>query len=391
MSEAAPVRSRRALGFVALVLVAYGGGIVFQGGLSFEPIKDEAQFWDQARAFAEIWPPSIDEIRNYEEPMTPVAFLVWAGLESLHGLGIAAARIVTILASLAVLVLIAAHRPRDDTSAAVPWIAALGLLLFPYWIPMSLLLYTDVPASLFVVLGFWLYVRERHLAAGLVFAIAIGTRQYAVVFPTALVAFEGLAVLRHRELRLGRWVPYALAAASLLGWHAFFGGWGPPQGLEKWPRHSSALLAVQPGYALYMLATLGAYFAAYELVLERRWRRLVEPIGPAAIAALVAVAIGFALFTPNYPEGAGPLNRLLLIVLGNGTLGEAIRIGLLLGLAGLCVVRFAGFGLGTWVVGVQLGLMPFVWSPWEKYAMPVLASLWFLKATGHLDAKEPSR
>jgi hypothetical protein len=377
------------LGLAALVLAVYGAGVAYHGGLSVPPIKDESQFWEQARAFAAIWPPSIEQIRNYQEPMTPIAFLLWAGFESWHGLGIAAARSLTALTSLVVLAMIALRRPAPGAERGTPLLCALGLLLYPYWLPMSLLLYTDVPATLFVVLGLWLYASDRHAASALLFAIAIGTRQYSVVFPAALAAYEALGALRAREVRWRHWVPYLLAAASLLAWHRFFGGWGPPQGLEKWERHSAALLDVRPDHALYFLSAIGAYFVVLEGALAKRWREFGGLVDRRAAFGIAAVVVLFALYPPNYPEGAGPLNRALLFVLGSSSVGEVARLAVLLGLACLSVVRFARFGLGTWIVAAQTALMPFVWSPWEKYCMPVLAALWLLTAAGRLDERDP--
>jgi hypothetical protein len=59
------------------------------------------------------------------------------------------------------------------------------------------------------------------------------------------------------------------------------------------------------------------------------------------------------------------------------------------------VIRFARLDLGTLLIAVNFVLMAFLWTPWEKYCLPVLAALWFLKAAGKLDApaenaEEPS-
>jgi len=375
--------NRRALLALAL-LVPYAGALLYTGGLAFEPVNDEAQFWEQAAAFSEDWPPGATRLRVYEEPMTPLAFALWGGLESLHHGGIAAARLATLLASLAVLALIALQRPAV-AQPAKPLLCAVGLLLFPYWIPMSVLVYTDVPATLFVVGGLLLYVRDRHVAGAVCFALAIATRQYMVTFPAAIVAWEGLAALRSGVPRIRRWLPPLLAVASLFGWFAFFGGFGPAPGLAKWPRHTDALAAIQPAYALYALAALGAYFVAVEFLLERRWRSLSLRVDRGTGFALLAATLLFAVFTPYYPEEVGPLNRTMAFVFGQEGLGAAVRIAILLALLLATVARFSPLSLGAWVIAANAALMPLLYAPWEKYLLPTLAALWLLEATGALD------
>jgi hypothetical protein len=374
-----------------VILATYGGGIVLMGGLSFDPVKDEEQFWAQVQSFAADWPPDLEELRSYQEPMTPVSFLTWAGLERWHHQGLAGARLLTILASLAVLAIIAVQRPGPDDGPETPLLAALALLFYPYWLPTSLLVYTDVPAALFVACGLFCYVRNLHLASAAFFVVAISTRQYTVTFPAAVFAYEAWSALRAGRPAVMRWLPQLLATLSLLGWLAFFGGFGPAPALEKWPRHTMGLEDIQPAYLLYALSAIGAYFVVVEFLLFRRWRDLSLRIDRVTATALVVAVLLFVLFTPYYPDKVGPLNRGLQFLLGEGTWAQALRTGLALFLVCACVLRFSRSGLGLWVVAANVAIMPLVWSPWEKYYMPTLVALWLLKAAGVLDGAPPQR
>lgn len=373
------------LAFVLVVGVIYASAIVYMGGLSFDPIKDEQQFWEEVLFFTRVWPPTIEQVRSYPEPMTPLAFLLWAALEAWHQLGIGAARLVNVCASLAVLAVIGLSRPAPGAERTAPILAALTLLLYPYWLPISLLLYTDVLAAAFVVFGFWFYVRERHVASAVLFVLAISTRQYMVTFPAAIVGYELLVALRSRSPAWSRWVPHAAACVSLIAWFVFFGGMGPAAGLEKWPRHTGALAAIEPAFSLYFLASMGAYFVVPEFMFYRRWRDFGFRFDRRTAVSLAAVLVGFLIFTPNYPVRMGALNRSLNFVLGESGLGEALRVAVLFGLTCATALRFPRLDLGTWLVAVNGGLMCFLWSPWEKYCMPLLAALWFLKVAGALD------
>jgi hypothetical protein len=378
------------LAFALLLLVVFGSAIAYLDGLTAEPIKDEEQFWAQTRWFAERWPPDTGELQSYREPMPPIAFLLWAALERWHQLGLAAARGVSLVASLIALGLIASARPAGGARTAIPVLSALALLLYPYWVPLSVLVYTDVPAAAFVVVGFWLYLRERHLASALLFALAIGTRQYTVAFPLAIVVHEGLAALRARARPdPGRW-PYLAATATLAGWFAFFGGPAPAPALERWPRHAIGLSNLEPSFALYFLAALGAYFVLLELVLDPRWRRRDLWLDERGALGVGVVALLFAIFPPEYRDELGPLNRTLVFVLGSSSVGAVIHLLLMVALASLTVLRFRRLDLAAVIVAVNAALMPMLWEPWEKYCMPVLASLWLLKSAGRLEPPVPS-
>jgi hypothetical protein len=367
-----------------LMMAAYGGAVLLTGGLSFGPFKDEEQLWEQVETFARDFPPGIAELRSYREPMTPVAFLIWAGLEHWHHGGIAAARVATIVASFAVLLLIALQQPAPGRQSPFAGLSAFGLFLYPYWFPTSMLVYTDVPASLFVACGFACYLRERHLAGAAFLALAIATRQYAVTFPLAVAAYEGVAALRAKELRPARWLPYLAAAATLLAWFVFFGGFSPTPSLEPWPRHSDALRTFRPSHALHALSALGIYFVAIEFMLDRRRRQLLRIDRRAAIALAVGVGL-FAVFTPYIPKGVGLLNRALHFLIHDAALAPLLIIPVQLAAMAATLVRFSRGGLGTWVLAANVAIMPFTWAPWEKYYMPILVALWMLAAAGAID------
>jgi hypothetical protein len=372
------------------VIAVYAGAAIFTGGLSFDPFKDEVQLWAQAQEFAKDFPPSLAELRSYREPMTPAAFLIWAGLESWHHQGIAAARLATMVAALVVLLAIALQPAAPGQPKTAPVLAALGLVLYPYWLPLSILVYTDVPASLFVLGGFFFYVRDRHAAGAVCFALAIATRQYAVTYPLAIVAFEGIAALRARSLMPARWLPYLVAASTLVAWFAFFGGGlSPGPSYEAWPRHAEALRTIQPSYALHALAALGIYFVAVELALERGPKSLRWRADRGTWLALAAALVLFAIFTPYTPEGVGLLNRGLHLAIGDPRLAPFVLIPLQIVAMCATIVRFAQPGLGTWIVAGNVAVMPLSWAPWEKYYMGTLVALWFLKAAGALDPRHP--
>ncbi len=390
--------------FFALLVVAFSIALAYRGGLHFDVFLDEYWFWRQTLWFVDRWPPGIHELRNYPEPMTPLSFLVWGVVEWSTGAGIAGARLTTLAMGAVLLGLIGLQR---SVAPGVALRTCIGLLVFPYTVALSIHVYTDVPAALFTVGGFWLYARRRPGLAGLSFALAIATRQYMVVFPAALVAAEltplvlpnGLlrtlgaepASFRWSDPRIARSLPIALGAASLLAWIAFFGGLGPQHGLDDWPRHNVSVAGLEPAYALYFLTCVGAYFVVPETLLFGRVRKMQELLlTPRALFFGLGLALLYVILFPIESDvPMGPLNRAARLLLPSEYLGPfsgAIRLMAYGGLAWLACVRFARFDLVFWMLLASACLMLASFEAWEKYNLAVLASLWYLRSNANLES-----
>ena len=213
-----------ALGLAAVLLTAF----LVADGLRFEPVKDEVHFLDTSRALTESFPPSLEALRTYEEVITPLAFLWWGLLDRLTGDAAFAGRLANLLLLGAIVCGVALRRGRPTPPRVL---AAVGVLLFPYFLPLGVHLYTDIPAFFLAFLGVRAHLRGHPLLAAALCVLAIATRQYMVAVPVALAAWEWSRGLRGES---GSWLPgaaAALAAASLLGWFAFFGGLAPPAGI----------------------------------------------------------------------------------------------------------------------------------------------------------------
>ncbi len=374
---------------LGLVLLALGGTVAFQGGLDFAMHKDEVYFWEQTVWFVERWPPGLVELQNYKEPMTPLSFLLWGVFERWFGLGVAGARLVTLACSAAGLGLVGL-RWRGGSRA--PLLCVVGLLLFPYYLPLSIHVYTDMPATLAVMLGSWLYAHRRPGWAALAFAAGIATRQYMVAYPAALLAAEvtPLLVQRARAWPWRRLLPVALSVASLGGWFLFFGGLGPQAGTQEWPRHNNAIANLKPGYALYFATTIGTYFVVFETLLFRRWHFLQALQSRRALLALAGTLVAYLLLSPFDPSREmGPINRAAVFLLSplGETLRDAIRLVGASVLAWLALMRFARIDVISWLLLACALMMMVSFEAWEKYNHALLASLWLFRSFSPLEER----
>jgi hypothetical protein len=211
-----------------------------------------------------------------------------------------------------------------------------------------------------------------------------------VIFPLALAIAEIVPTVGWRPAwRPRRVLPLLGAVGSLLAWIAFFGGMGPASGLREWPRHMSSILHLTPAWGLYSLTCIGAYFVIPELVLFRRREALSALRTRRSLGLALAIASCVLLFPP-LAQGAtmGALNRVLLLVLPPELLGDlsATIRNLVFGvLAWLACVRFARVDLIFWLLLLNVLLMSTTFQAWEKYNLPMLVTLWFLRSIHDLD------
>jgi hypothetical protein len=377
----------RAPAVLLAIGLVYLAAFVSADGLRFGAVKDEIHFLESARIFAE--PFGTEELNDYPEVVTPLALVVWGALERLTGEGLWAGRALNLALSFGLVCLIAFNAPVAWPRGAF---AAAGLLLFPYTLPLSVHLYTDLLGAALATAGVFAVVRRRPLLAFVALSAAVATRQYLVQIPAALLAAESLAWLRGDS---GRWktaVATAAATGTLGAWVLFFGGLAPRAGLEVWiPRYPAPML--EPSsfilhYGLYALVGIGAYFVVLEAALFRELPERDALLRPRNLLAAAVVACLFVVdppvLTSSHP--GGPLGRISRVLLPSPDY-DLLRVALYYPLAVLAVVRFSSrLDAAFWIVAAGVVISMKQQIPWEKYLLPTLSSLWLLRAAGALPA-----
>lgn len=390
--------------FILIVLLGFFGLYLALDGLTF-PVgpTDEEHFWPTSQRFAETWPPSAEDLRGYGELNTPLPFVIFGALEHYTGDGLRWGRFVNLVVTATILIAIARAACNSRASSGIR--AAIGLACFPYFIGVGFHLYTDPLAVGFVLLGVVLHHRGRPISGAVAFTAAIACRQYMVAFPAALFVHEITRALAGRTgtrppLRFTAIIAPAVAAATLLGWFWWFGGLAPATALAKQQlgadQPGRSFLQLYPAHALYFLACVGIYYVVVESILWRRWcgAKLGLSVGMevsdnllgsgwgssarwgvvGGVAIIVtATAVWPPLGNENYPIPAmGYFDRALR--LGLSDLGRAIVYG---AFAIVAFLRFRGAGRAEWFVWINAGLMMKAHICWDKYAMALLAVLWW--------------
>jgi hypothetical protein len=378
-----PLDRRATAGLLAAIALVYGVTLVLADGLAFEPVKDERHFWSSSQLFAGPFPPDLETLRSYPEVVTPLALVVWGQLEHYTGDGMFAGRLLNWILSLWLIGLVTLGAGGRTRRAVM---AAAGLAAFPYYMSLSVHLYTDLPALFLGVFGLHFHVRGRRSLAFLFFALAIATRQYLVLLPAAVAAYDLVGALRGDRTKWASGLLAAGAAATLLGWFAFYGGLAPAPGLAYWmplfPAPMMEPLQFMVDYGLYALTGLAVYYVIPESILfpgAFDWRELRTPRAAiwAGVVAVAVVAVGHVLVGH---EAGGPFGRAVRFALPGETLSP-LRTAIFAVLAWVTIVRFSRrLDIHTWLVMGCFALSTKTQIPWEKYLLPTVGALWYLRS-----------
>ncbi len=346
------------------------------------PWGDEAHFLYAVRLFGEGI--SLEFLRTYPELSTPLTYMLYAAWGGIVGFETSALRLLSpLIASLTILTWLT-FLTDVLRSRMVILVALATVVLNPYFLGLSVFVFTDMLALLGLALTA-LGVSRRHpwlAAAGL--ATATCTRQYLAFVAVALV---GLAVSGRRNLKPAPWL--LAVAAGMLPLAGLVLLWGGHLAPDSWLRgvYMSGGLRFDPhAWSLYVSVPAVYLIPLVGLVLWRRPWRSAHLVAAGAVG-LVVLAFPVEASIVQIRQDAfvvGFLHR-LIDTFADGAVESALFAAFAvvnvwaLGLAFSWFLRAANdhrvidADLFAWLgIGAFLVVMPFSYMPWEKYALPLL-------------------
>ncbi|PZO09938.1 MAG: hypothetical protein DCF25_21220 [Leptolyngbya foveolarum] len=400
--------------FLVAVVALYAGLLVAKQFLRGPALWDEADFWTASLSFSTRFIPTIEQLTSYKELNTPLPFILFGWLERLFQQDMFAGRLLCMLLSIVIVFAVGWPTARKGWRSHR---CLTGLLLCPYFLLYSGLLYTDIIACFFVLMGVMGYVHNRHLISCIAFVLAIASRQYMLAFPAAIALYEFVTAMGNiswRSLKVNRqlrwkdqwrWMAPAIATGSILGWIILFQGLAPKPAfmtpdvsgaysavlavasgdaspavlVTNVPPVQQSLWALTPGAAVNFLSCVALYMVIPEAVLFmsrhplRQVKSYLDRIGMKlwAIAALLLI---FATIFPPLHSELG-----ILIKLTNQISNEELKFVFFYGLALISCLRFAKFDVISLSVWLNCLIMMKAY-PWDKYVLPLVVVFWYLKS-----------
>lgn len=373
---------RRATALWVAWCLFYLGGLLAAAGIGQRYPGDESHFIGTSQLFAKGI--TLDLLRHYPEMSGPLPFSLFGWWGNVFGWQLAVMRMFAV--TVAFLTLMLLHRLLRDVLSSEPaaLAAGMGLCLNPYMAAMSIFLYTDMIALLFVVLSLIAFQRRSLWLLAVSLACALLCRQYLIFLPLAVMLSGGRSMA----------IAAAISAGPLAACIALWGGLAPDSNVrrmyltERFSFHVSAAI----GYT----GLLFIYLLPFLLV---RWRRFVPHSVTAVLAACLSLLYWWfpirpsrVAFEAGFPT-VGIFDRALHAVAPHPMLRDVIY-WIAFGF-GLVVVagfwrgarRSAGFTQFASIATLCfLSMMPLSYLYWEKYALPVLP----IAAIAVLTAPQPS-
>ena len=356
--------------------------IIWRNFLQGAYLWDESHYWETTLVFSDRLLPGIDELRNYQELSTPLPFIVFGMLQHLFDGGIFLGRLLNLILSY-VIAFIIGYPSRNKRKQSI--LCVIGLFLCPYYLFYSGLLYTDIFACFWVLIGVVCYVRDRHFLSCIFFICAIASRQYMLAFPLAIATYEFYltvtSIIKQRRISLvkqWRWLAPLVACLSIFGWIYLFQGLAPETAIEtrNTPEVQKTLWAITPGGAINFLAFVGLYVVIPEFILFKSWaKHELKEQRAKIIFIAVGLLVCFSIFPPLL-DSMGLVGK-LTDLLPHNILNAAFFYCLAL----ITCVRFFQPKLISFMVLFNSLIMIKAYS-WDKYVLPLVIVFWYLKSIG---------
>jgi DIE2/ALG10 family len=285
---------------------------LFWAGVSivFNPFEmalhvDEARFIHTSELFSKSWIPSVETLRNYPELNTPLIFIIWGWGVKIFGSHLWVGRIFNLCLGFLITLLFLSYKNTPKT----PFLKTLlGVLCFPYFLFCAIYMYTDMMAVFLLLLAVIFYLRKSHLWAGILFSLAVFTRQYLIIFAAALVIYEIIqnyikypnVVLGTKQLwkNRGFYWPYLLPVLTLVAWIAFLGAPAPKAEMATQNYSTNVLGSYNIINMLYGIASAGAFCVVLEAVFFSDTIKSNFKITPLNLTALSIYTVLFVVYAP---------------------------------------------------------------------------------------------
>lgn len=378
-----PPDTRRVTYRVVLVSLLVWPIALWIAARDFPPWGDEIHFLDTVRMFGAGV--SLDLLRRYPEMSGPLPFLTYGAWGHLVGFSTAALRLLTPFIAWAVTSLWFLFFMRHLRSPIASIVGVAILVLNPYFLGLSVFVFTDMLALLgLVMVAFGIQSRRAWMvAAGI--AVATCSRQYLAFLAPAVIVAAWLVRSGAPRWRLGTAAFVGMLPLGALIW-LWEGGLAPVNSLRE--VFLSERVHFNPHALSLYIAAPGAYLAP--LVIPAAWKAglrvwavatvgallvWLAPIQPSIVQTRMGIAtVGFmhraavALLPPgmvNVVFMAFAVVTLAAVLSAGGQIVKEWRTGTLLPIDGF-----------LWAAAICfLLLMPFSYMPWEKYALPLFMIL----------------
>ena len=364
-----------------IISLIYLLGLCLTIGLNHEAWTDEGHFQKTVIYFTQT--PLLTSLLHYEEMSTPLPFVLYAIWGKIFSVELYSLRIFSLIIAFIFFNVSLSFFYKISNNKVTSMLLLLILMLNPYIIGISFFVYTDMLATLTLLISCYALIEKKYLISAIFIGLAILCRQYLVY---GLIAI-GISII-YNEFYLNKKIPYQLLYLLIpviinLALFIYWEGSTPQNMLKNrymhqaFAFHFDALTAYIASFGIYACPILlfinkqiplKVYISGVIIGIILYFLFPIE-VSDVALGASVKVnTIGFfhklILFTPK------SIQHILWIV--STSTGVILTIYLLQSTIQNLSIETVFFS-SIWIV--FLLIMPLSYLTWEKYIIPILPFL----------------
>lgn len=353
--------------------------------IELPPHGDERHFVETIRSFSASL--NFGMIKDYPETTPPLFYVIGAIWAKIFNDSLESLRIFNLLISFVTWQCIYLLLNLFSKNRLHTFLLSLLVVLNPYFLGLSVFVFTDMITIMFGLLAVISLVKEKYYLFILLSTLAILCRQYAIIFPLSAIVFWAAQRLTGKRIAKLNFAGAVLSILPLLILFSIWGDIAPAAGVKKW---------IVKNDDVYNISYINTYLTFTIFYISPLFIILLKKTKLNFIDVLAAVVLSVILsFFPISPSKAtlvqtdyntvGYAHLYLVRIFGENTILLKFILGLfLLGGCYFTILLLKVFfediknqqitegNYFTLVWLIFLILMPFSYQVWEKYLTIVL-------------------
>lgn len=374
---------KRSLLLLIIVVLIYETILYMGVGLRQPTWADEHHFIPTIEEFGDGM--SLRKLKTYNDMSTPLPFLLYALWGKVFGFHLHQLRFFSLIIAFFTFIIFYTFYFQASGRIKTAFLITLFLIFQPYSIGISVFVYTDMLALLFLALSLVAFQKEKPIILAISLAAALLCRQYFVFLPAAFVLYYLIQLSFTQGGKSYKMLVSSIVSGiPLLFLFIFWGGFSPQNEMRNLYLHKGLTFHTE------FLVLYISLFAVYLFpVIIFCWRKYYTKSRPLLISFLISLI--YFLFPVKASEPAmavgintvGFFHRFIRWSLGGA--GEYAIFYILFLLSLPIVIRVIqdtyeqiksrnsnAFLLTNLSIILFLVIMPFSYLNWEKYFLPLV-------------------
>jgi hypothetical protein len=374
---------KRSLLLLILFLIVYETILYFGIGLRQPTWADEHHFIPTIEGFGRDF--SLRQIQTYNDMSTPLPFILYALWGKIAGFSLHQLRFFSLIISFCTFITFYIFYYMISGRIKTATWAIIFLIFQPYLIGLSVFVYTDMLALLFMAVSLIAFVRNRPILLAISIAGTLLCRQYFIFLAAAFSLYYLIQILLPRDRNSYKmFISSLVSLAPVTFLFILWGGFSPQNEMRD--------LYLEDGinfHPEFLVLYISLFFVYLFPVIIFTWKKYYTNLKILLLS--IPLSLIYFLFPvrasqPSIDVGVytvGFFHRFIRMVFGDTAEHYVFYLMILLSLPVLlCIIRdtysqiksgkpnaflFTGMSIILFLI-----IMPFSYLTWEKYFLPII-------------------